>query len=97
MGTESTLPGFDVGQQRAYENLHERHFKQAVQAANAVAEYIGYVLRDLERGQVPSYTERVLSEATDLARRALILHELGEVTDILKAGPECEDDKETGQ
>jgi hypothetical protein len=84
--TGQTLPGLDSGQQRAYENLNERHFKQAYQAAKDVREYIGYVLRDLDRGQIPAYTERVLSEAQELARRVLILREINEVTAILKSG-----------
>ena len=85
MSTETTLPGLDAGQQRAYENLHERHFNKAFQAANDIQEYIAYTLRDMERGQIPSYTERVLSEAQELARHALILSELRKVTNILKS------------
>ena len=85
---DQTLPGLDSGQQRAFENLNERHFKAAYGAAADVQEYIGYVLRDLEQGKLSHYASRVADAAGALVERFAILAELREVAEILKSGAE---------
>lgn len=89
--TDQTLPGLDYGQQMAYENLHERHFKKAVEAANDIHKYIGYVLRDLEQGKLSHHASRVLDVAGTLVERIVILEELQEVTKILKSASDGKD------
>jgi hypothetical protein len=91
MTATTEIPGLDAGQQRAYDNLRQRHEDKIRKAAEEIREYAGYILRDLDRKNAGKpratirFADDILQDAQVIWARIAALEAIVDVTEILES------------
>jgi hypothetical protein len=73
----------DKHTERAVSNLRARHTDAARRVAAHIAEYAGYILRDLDAGQIPAY--HLVDDAVELDKRISALDAIRDLSGIYEA------------
>jgi hypothetical protein len=74
----------DTHTKRALNSIRERHAAKARQSAERIQEHAGYILRQLDKGEIPYYYHLV-DDAVELERRIAALNEVKDVVGIFDA------------
>ena len=79
----------DPIQQRMMGDLTDRHMNKAIECAEHIEEYVGYLLRDLRSGDTLStYAPTILTDAQEIIRRLGILEGVKDSMAIVAARDE---------